>query len=190
MQKQNFRHPITLLDAPRNSLPKTHLRRAILVPGPRDASFLRMARPVHCSAVLLLPTEHIPVVLQSHPFLLATRNFACNQRDPFVFWIARHFFGTPVALSRVASRGDTLSENEKTGSGITYGKRRMDKRLLINAQVEITGIDSAGNPFTEQTKVEDFSDVGCRFWTRNLLRRGAPSPSSHLAKMGRACRRS
>ncbi len=77
-----------------------------------------------------------------------------------------------------------MSENEKTGSGITYGKRRMDKRLLINAQVEITGIDSAGNPFTEQTKVEDFSDVGCRFWTRNLLRRGGTVAIKPLGQDG------
>ena len=77
-----------------------------------------------------------------------------------------------------------MSEHEGARSDVTCGVRRRDKRLLINAQVEITGVDHAGNPFTERTKVEDFSDVGCRFWTRNLLRRGGTVAIKPLGQDG------
>src|SRR5258707_1392229 len=51
-------------------------------------------------------------------------------------------------------------------------ERRTDKRFLINAPVEIAGVDIAGDPFTERTRVRDFSDAGCRFRTQVHLRRG------------------
>lgn len=77
-----------------------------------------------------------------------------------------------------------MPENEETQSDITRGDRRMDKRLLINAQVEITGVDSGGNPFTERTKVEDFSNVGCRFGTQIFPRRGSTVAIKPLGQEG------
>jgi hypothetical protein len=65
-----------------------------------------------------------------------------------------------------------LSENEEAPLTENSVERRTDKRFLINAQVEIAGVDIAGNPFMERTSVRDFSDAGCRFRTQVHLRRG------------------
>jgi hypothetical protein len=65
-----------------------------------------------------------------------------------------------------------LSENEEVPSIVNSVERRTDKRFLINARVEIAGVDIAGNPFMERTSVRDFSDAGCRFRTQVHLRRG------------------
>jgi len=65
-----------------------------------------------------------------------------------------------------------LSENEEAPLIVNSVERRTDKRFLINTQVEIAGVDIAGNPFKEQTSVRDFSDAGCRFRTQVHLRRG------------------
>src|SRR5882757_4853120 len=40
LRTPNFSHPMTLRESPRNSLPKTHLRRASRNSGRRGASFL------------------------------------------------------------------------------------------------------------------------------------------------------
>jgi hypothetical protein len=65
-----------------------------------------------------------------------------------------------------------LPENKETSIGDINGERRTETRLFTNAQVEIAGIDLAGNSFTEITKVNNFSDVGCQFQTQIPLRCG------------------
>jgi hypothetical protein len=65
-----------------------------------------------------------------------------------------------------------LSENEEALLIVNSVERRTDKRFLINARVEIAGVDIAGNPFMERTSVRDFSDAGCRFRTQMHIRRG------------------
>ena len=65
-----------------------------------------------------------------------------------------------------------MSKSEETPLGVTSGERRLDSRLLTNAQIEIEGVDSAGQPFTERTSVKDFSDEGCCFRTQMPLRCG------------------
>lgn len=52
-------------------------------------------------------------------------------------------------------------------------ERRSDKRLILHSPVEIVGVDDSGFQFVEQTRLEDFSDLGCRFSMRNVVRRGA-----------------
>lgn len=65
-----------------------------------------------------------------------------------------------------------MPENKDIPIGDINSERRIEERLLINAQVEIAGIDYAGNSFTELTKVKNFSDVGCHFQTQTPLRCG------------------
>ena len=57
-------------------------------------------------------------------------------------------------------------------NGVGNDERRAETRLFTNAQVEIAGLDLAGNPFAEFTKVRNVSDVGCQFQVRIPLRHG------------------
>ena len=50
--------------------------------------------------------------------------------------------------------------------------RRREERISINLSVEITRYDAAGNVFTERTRIEDVTSVGCRFRTQTELQRG------------------
>ena len=50
--------------------------------------------------------------------------------------------------------------------------RRCEERISINLSVEITRYDAAGNVFTERTRIEDVTSVGCRFRTQTELQRG------------------
>ena len=51
--------------------------------------------------------------------------------------------------------------------------RRTDHRLLLHSQVEITGVDDAGLQFVESSRLEDVSDLGCRFSIQNAVHRGS-----------------
>jgi hypothetical protein len=50
--------------------------------------------------------------------------------------------------------------------------RRREERISINLSVEITRYDAAGNIFTERTRIEDVTSVGCRFRMQAELQRG------------------
>ena len=63
-------------------------------------------------------------------------------------------------------------ENLDVQSVAIYNKQRREDRLPVNTSVEITGIDPAGQPFTEKTTVEDVTEIGCRFSTRTQLQCG------------------
>ena len=65
-----------------------------------------------------------------------------------------------------------MPENKDIPIGEVTCERRAETRLLTNAQVEIAGVDIAGNSFNELTKVKNFSDVGCQFQTQIPLRCG------------------
>ena len=65
-----------------------------------------------------------------------------------------------------------MPENKDIPIGDVTCERRTEIRLYTNAQVEIAGVDIAGNSFTELTKVRNFSDVGCQFQTQIPLRCG------------------
>ena len=65
-----------------------------------------------------------------------------------------------------------MPENKNIPIGEVTWERRAETRLLTNAQVEIAGVDIAGNSFNELTKVKNFSDVGCQFQTQIPLRCG------------------
>ena len=56
--------------------------------------------------------------------------------------------------------------------GVANDERRAETRLFTNAQVEIAGLDLAGNPFTEFTQVRNVSDFGCQFQVQIPLRHG------------------
>ena len=86
--------------------------------------------------------------------------------------LTKPFLGVRLANAVVTNQGGILSKSEETPLGITSGERRLDKRLLINAQVEIEGVDSAGRPFTERTSVRNFNDEGCDFRMQIPLRCG------------------
>lgn len=65
-----------------------------------------------------------------------------------------------------------MPENKNIPIGKVTCERRAETRLHTNAQVEIAGVDIAGNSFNELTKVKNFSDVGCQFQTQIPLRCG------------------
>jgi hypothetical protein len=52
-------------------------------------------------------------------------------------------------------------------------ERRAYKRFLLHSPVEITGVDESGLQFAERARVEDVSDLGCRFSMRGAVHRGS-----------------
>lgn len=52
-------------------------------------------------------------------------------------------------------------------------ERRSDQRLVLHSPVAITGIDEAGRQFTEQSRLENVSDKGCRFSIGRKIHPGA-----------------
>jgi len=52
-------------------------------------------------------------------------------------------------------------------------ERRASKRLFLQSQVEITGVDESGLQFTERARVEDVNDLGCRFTIRGAAHEGS-----------------
>jgi hypothetical protein len=62
---------------------------------------------------------------------------------------------------------------EKSNPGVfLIERRRAERRILVHVPVEVTEVDSNGNPFTERTFIEDVSDFGCRFSTRGPVQQG------------------
>src|ERR1700730_509805 len=49
--------------------------------------------------------------------------------------------------------------------------RRREEPISINLSVEMTRYDAAGNVFTERTRIEDVTSVGCLFRTQTELHR-------------------
>ena len=52
-------------------------------------------------------------------------------------------------------------------------ERRAHSRFFLHSQVEITGVDESGLQFTERARVEDVSDLGCRFSIRGAVHEGS-----------------
>jgi hypothetical protein len=52
-------------------------------------------------------------------------------------------------------------------------ERRAYKRFLLHSPVEITGVDESGLQFAERARVEDVSDLGCRFSIRGAVHQGS-----------------
>jgi hypothetical protein len=52
-------------------------------------------------------------------------------------------------------------------------ERRAYKRFLLHTQVEITGVDESGLQFAERARVENVSDLGCRFSIRGAVHQGS-----------------
>ena len=53
------------------------------------------------------------------------------------------------------------------------GERRADRRFLLHTPVQITGVDGKGMQFAERARVEDISDLGCRFEMHAAVHRGS-----------------
>jgi hypothetical protein len=52
-------------------------------------------------------------------------------------------------------------------------ERRAYRRFFLNSQVEIIGVDKSGLQFAERARVEDVSDLGCRFTIRGAVHEGS-----------------
>ena len=52
-------------------------------------------------------------------------------------------------------------------------ERRAQSRFFLHSQVEITGVDESGLQFAERARVEDVSDLGCRFSIRGAVHEGS-----------------
>jgi hypothetical protein len=51
-------------------------------------------------------------------------------------------------------------------------EKRKERRLAVDVPVEITRYDPEGNRFTERTKIEDITKMGCRFRVEAQFQRG------------------
>jgi hypothetical protein len=60
------------------------------------------------------------------------------------------------------------SHEQKTPVSATL-ERRTESRLILHAQVEISGISDSGEQFAERSSLEDVSALGCRFSIKNAL---------------------
>jgi hypothetical protein len=52
-------------------------------------------------------------------------------------------------------------------------ERRAYRRFSLHSHVEINGVDESGLQFTERVRVEDVSDLGCRFSIRGAVHEGS-----------------
>ena len=75
---------------------------------------------------------------------------------------------------------------EKSNPNLHLIERRVDRRILANAPVEITELDEEGHLITERTFIEDVSDFGCRFSTRGAVQQGDIVSVKLLGPLGRA----
>ncbi len=81
------------------------------------------------------------------------------------------FFGMARAVRSWEVRGKTVSE-EKSTAILHMLERRVERRILVHVPVEITKMDSKGQPFKDRTIIEDVNDFGCRFSTRGPVKQG------------------
>ena len=65
-----------------------------------------------------------------------------------------------------------MQVQEKKSPATAGLDRRTDTRLRVNIPVEVTWSGTAGRQITERTFVEDVSDFGCRFSTRETVKQG------------------
>jgi hypothetical protein len=52
-------------------------------------------------------------------------------------------------------------------------ERRTNRRSFLHSEVEITSVDRSGLQFVERSRVEDVSDLGCRFSLRGAVHQGS-----------------
>jgi len=65
-----------------------------------------------------------------------------------------------------------VPEQESNPNLFLVDRRRVERRILVNVPVEVSQVGGEGHHFVERTFIEDVSDFGCRFTTRNPLRKG------------------
>lgn len=90
------------------------------------------------------------------------------------FYRPQHFFGTTRAIPSGATRlsEETLAEEADKPRIFLVERRRTEKRLPVNVAIEVTFETGEGSGPTERTFIEDVSDFGCRFTTRQPARQG------------------
>jgi hypothetical protein len=85
-----------------------------------------------------------------------------------IMWVAPKDHGATVGGrviedERLATLNFPWAQSEEKPSGPATIERRTDARLILHAQVEITGIADTGQQFVERSRLEDISAMGCRF---------------------------
>jgi hypothetical protein len=55
---------------------------------------------------------------------------------------------------------------------VDTSNKRKELRISVDLPVEITHYDPQGNMFTERTRIQDVSKLGCRFLMQKALERG------------------
>ena len=65
-----------------------------------------------------------------------------------------------------------MAEQETNPNLFLVDRRRTERRILVNVPVEVSEVSDRGHAFVERTFIEDVSDFGCRFTTRNPLQKG------------------
>lgn len=65
-----------------------------------------------------------------------------------------------------------MQVQEKQSRATAGIDRRTETRLRVSIPVEVTWTGPAGRKITERTFVEDVSDFGCRFSTREAMKQG------------------
>lgn len=78
-----------------------------------------------------------------------------------------------------------MAEQNQKSSLFLIERRREEKRVLVNAPVELTLDRTDGSKVTERTFIEDVSDLGCRFTTRGPIRQGDTVTLKHVGTPGK-----
>ena len=77
-----------------------------------------------------------------------------------------------------------MPEQESNSNLYLVDRRRAERRILVNVPVEVSQVAGEGHHFVERTFIEDVSDFGCRFTTRNPLQKGDSISVKLLGQVG------
>ena len=107
-----------------------------------------------------------------------------RQHYPVSDWEAQVHFGTADRIGRGKATGfghlhavplvwDVHMNNRKHMVTVPQpAEKRNEQRLAVDVPVEIITYDLEGNMFTERTRIEDITKMGCRFRANAQLQRG------------------
>jgi hypothetical protein len=79
-------------------------------------------------------------------------------------------FGLPIFLPLAVS---VRAQQPATAQQATSAQPASDPQAVAVVQAAITGVDDAGLQFAEQSRLEDFGDLACRFSMRNAVHQDA-----------------
>jgi hypothetical protein len=117
----------------------------------------------------LKPTTQCFIFEQIIPFWNTSASRMLQSKLPLR--LVRGAFGKECASRMREKCMSTLYKREEKPPDAP-NNLRIEERISVNLPVEITRFDTEGNLFTEQTRIDDITTVGCRFRMQAELKRG------------------